>query len=193
MKSFIIHSIVRSRMNRTQRAMAAEHGGLSQYILGASRRLVRGVPIEVIESEVVKHLPELKQKWRSGILEVRTPDGAVVNLETMEAATPPPPAPLPHPPLDSAANDTPSGWDMPQVAGGIPREKALEIQQEMSGGAPLPGIPGISSADSSEDPVAIPGLEPVVSDEVEERYSSSTVVSSEEAPVQEKKRKKGNR
>lgn len=115
---YAIVSRVRSIQTRTQRAISPTRHRFTQYILGGTQRLIRRRSVQVPESRLLEHLDELKEKTRLGILEVQTLDGRTVNLDTFEATPPHVPAPEPHPPLDSAANDEPAGIPLPTMPGG---------------------------------------------------------------------------
>lgn len=78
----------------------------------------------------MRDLEDLKKKAKMGVLEVRTSDGRLVDLSTMTAAPAPAVAPLPNPPLDSAANDIPAGQATPQFPGGKPVQSLPEFSAE---------------------------------------------------------------
>ncbi|MHB8815795.1 MAG: hypothetical protein ACYDAE_21390, partial [Steroidobacteraceae bacterium] len=59
----------------------------------------------------------LRQKCADHVLEVRTPDGRVVDLTTMEPGTAAPKVPLPNKLLDSVARDKPTGQYIPPYVG----------------------------------------------------------------------------
>lgn len=119
---FKVHNGARDVETRTQRAARATHGGLTQYIMNGSRRLVRGRPVVVSEEELKRHLPELVKLEAEGILYATTMDELqVVNLALaagdlkVEAAVEPPkPVPVvtPSMPLDDAAKDKAVGVPM---------------------------------------------------------------------------------
>lgn len=110
--TFVLHNTVRRRHTRLKRMQAASRHRFKQYVAGAVR-VTRNRPRPVKQSFIEKHLEELKAKEKAGLMEVRTPGGQLVDLNTMTAAPPPAPKPLPHPPMDSAANDEPMGAPMP--------------------------------------------------------------------------------
>lgn len=115
---YAVHSTVRGRHNRTLRAQSPVHHTLTQHLAGGDYRLVRGRPVQLTEEKFQLLLPELREKAAAGILEVKTLDGRLVDLTTLETSTLPAPVPAPHPPLDSIANDKPAGNPMPQFPGG---------------------------------------------------------------------------
>lgn len=127
---YAIHNTVRGRHNRTQRAAAPAHFRFQQRVGAAQTRLVRGRLLMVTEEALLRDLEELKKKQKAGILEVRTLDGRVLDLETMQPAPLPATTPLPNPPLDSAANDKPAGQPMPQFPGGQPVQSLPEYSSE---------------------------------------------------------------
>jgi hypothetical protein len=87
---------------------------MKQYVGDLQHRLIAGRPVLVSEEMVRRNLTELKFKAAAHMIELRTRDGRLVDLNTMEAAPPAPPTILPHPVLDSVANDKtwkyPPGW-----------------------------------------------------------------------------------
>lgn len=119
-----VHSMVRSRHTRLQRYQAPQHHSFKQYIMGG-RRLVRNRHITVTWEHMLRHLPELIDRTRKGMLECRTLAGQKINIEALQGSAAqvlieqqkPAPA-TPHPPLDSAANDKPSGTPIPAFIGG---------------------------------------------------------------------------
>lgn len=115
---YAIHSVVRGRANRTLRASTPGSSALKQYLFGNKYRLVRGRPVKVTKQEVLANLPELKQKAKLGLVELRTMSGAKVDLETMVAEPERKPAPMPNVRLDSVNNDKPIGQPMPKYPGG---------------------------------------------------------------------------
>jgi hypothetical protein len=119
--TYAIHNTVRGRHNRTLRAQQPVHHRFKQVIGDAQRRLIRGRPLVLGEDEFKRHLEDIKAKAALGILEVRTPAGEVVDLETLKPVVPPPAPPLPHPPLDTIARDLPWGQEMSSHPGDEPR------------------------------------------------------------------------
>lgn len=118
---FAIHSTVRSRHNRTLRAQAPAHHRMKQYVGADQARLVRGRALFMTEENLIRGLEDLKKKNKQGILEVRTMDGRIFDLDTMTAAPIAPVTPLPNPPLDSAKDDSPMVGDkIAMFPGGVP-------------------------------------------------------------------------
>lgn len=161
---YMIHSTARSRHTRTARAGLPQNPRMKQYVGGDQRRLIRGQPILVTEEVLKKNLEELRAKQALHMLEVKTRDGRLVDLNTLEVG----PAALgevkAHPPLDSLANDrnfpqpegykfvAPRGGDdatMPQlVADG--EKPALLKQAELA--EPLPGEEQVAAAPIAAEP-----------------------------------------
>lgn len=112
-----IHNGSRDVQTRTVRATRPTHGGLKQYIMNGTRRLIRGRPVTVTEEELKQHIDELRAKATQGILYITLLDGREVNLWTGDLGRSVPPANMrPEPPLDDAANDKQSGIAMNQFA-----------------------------------------------------------------------------
>lgn len=135
-----VKSQVRAQDNRSQRAQHPTRHRFKQYLFAdPSKRLVRKRPLRVAASDVRANLDELIEKERIGILSVHAPNGARIDLAALKAgrvvmsAVPLAP-PLPNPPLDSAANDTPAGENMQQYLGGtfINDPAADDVIEEMT-------------------------------------------------------------
>lgn len=122
-----------------------------QLIGGGNLRVPIGRPLVVSVDKLLPYMTEIQEKVRLGYLEVRTMDGRPYDLssraptgDTPTAVTPP----LPHPPLDSANNDTPWGERTPGFHGG----EALSDLAVPGTISPDAGIPGVLS--TNEKPVA---------------------------------------
>lgn len=125
MGTYAIHNTVRGRHNRAQRAAQPQHHRFKHYIAG--QRLIRGRPLTITEEQFQAGLADIKAKAAVGILEVRTPDGRLLDLETMQPVAPAPPSPpLPNPPDDSIANDKPWGETIPRYPGEEPPPEGRE-------------------------------------------------------------------
>lgn len=112
MPDFQLHSGVRKRHTRLKRVLAPTHAALVQHIGGLIVRRTR--PVRISEAKALEILPQLKAAEAEGRLELRTMDGRLVDLESMQPVVEVTPSPLlPHPLLDSAARDKPSGIPMP--------------------------------------------------------------------------------
>lgn len=157
MATYAIHSTVRSRHNRTQRAGQPVHHRFKQHIGSGQRRLIRGRPLHLTEEEFTKHLDEIKAKAAAGILEVRTMDGRKLDLSTMRPVGPAAAPPLPKPPLDSAADDRPWGQEVPPLPGDEPLhemtgEPSLLSDLDKSAEDEEPG--GGASSSEPPDPIS---------------------------------------
>jgi hypothetical protein len=78
---------------------------MKQYVGKDQRRIVRGQPIRISEDVLKRDLEELRTKHANHIIEVRTLDGRLVDLTTLEPGPSPVIPPRPNPRLDSLAND----------------------------------------------------------------------------------------
>jgi hypothetical protein len=105
MNTYLIHSAVRGRANRTLRQAAPQHARLVQYIGPRQLRLVRGRPLTLTEEELLGCLTELQSKVTQGLIEVTTADRRPFNLQTLTAAAPSVAPPKPIVVLDSVKND----------------------------------------------------------------------------------------
>lgn len=114
-----VHSMVRRQATRHLRQKAAGRHRFKQYLFSDNIRLIRNRSIRITWQKMLSNLEELKAKSEAGLLKVTTIGGEDIDLNTLEASTPAVPAPLPNPPLDSAANDAPSGNELPQFKGGV--------------------------------------------------------------------------
>lgn len=122
MITYYIHNSARSVHTRAQRAAAPTHKGLKQHLGGGEHRIVRGNPLQLSETQIKKHMVEIREKVAAGLIHVKTGDGLHVDLDTLKASEPLPlPPPMPNFPLDSIARDKPAGEPMrPQYPGGLP-------------------------------------------------------------------------
>lgn len=119
---YMIHSTARSRHTRAARASLPQNPRMKQYVGTDQRRLIRGQPILVTEEVLQKNLEELRAKQANHMLEVRTRDGRLVDLETLTPAPAMALEPKPKPRLDSVANDRnfkqPEGYKFVAPRGG---------------------------------------------------------------------------
>ncbi len=130
--TYAIHNTARARHTRGVRSTNATHRGMKQYVTTGQHRLIRGRPVIVTEEVLLTNLEELRKKNKAGILEVRTLDGRILNLDTLVPPVATFPPPLPHPPLDSVARDT------------------------QNVGNPMQLFPGGESLTTTPDPIAEP-------------------------------------
>ena len=136
---FAVFSTVRSRFNRTQRAQAAQHARFKQHVLADQRRLLRARPTIISESELKQYHTELLERHKAGLLEVRTLDGRLLDLETFKIAPAAPVEnPRPSPILDSVANDIPTGIPFPKLPGGTVLSSE-QVRQVVDGMADVDG------------------------------------------------------
>lgn len=152
-----VRSQVRRTNTRTARARAPSRHRFKQFLFGdPSYRLVRNGERQVSSDKVLANLNELIDKETQGILSVHFLDGRRLNLELLknglvEASVPSLPAPLPNPPLDSIANDDPSGNPMPTfIDGSYPGDPAAAatLEQMLKDKAAEQGeLPGDTTSD----------------------------------------------
>lgn len=112
-----------SSMPHTKAARVAAPGRAHKKLfLGGSLRVVSGTPTIVSEEVLQLHIVQIKEKLKSGELEVRTLDGRLVNLEDLKPGEGAPTPKAPDFPLDSAKNDKNEGIgeNLAQFPGGIP-------------------------------------------------------------------------
>ena len=117
MTQYVIHSVVRSVHHRTHRAKLPAALKRKQYVGDAQARLVPGERMLVDDVFVKRNLLELRQKHADRVLEVRTTDGRVVDLMTLEPGPAAPKVPLVNKRLDSVAHDKPTGQYIPPYVG----------------------------------------------------------------------------
>ena len=196
--TFHVRSQVRQVATRTLRAKQPTRHRFKQYLFGnPSKRLTRKRPVRITSDELLGNLSELREKEAAGILSVHALDGRRVNLSSLSPrgierpeflAPSVPPAPLPHPPLDSLANDVPAGEAQAQYVDGtfsgdpaaqraverITQEKEREASrqgatEDEEDEEPTADQPVDAQVDTSApvDPEAVTELAPVVSDEID--------------------------
>ena len=145
-----LHNISRKKQHRTFRAQQAVHTHKKHFILDNSSRLVAARPQLVSEEVLLRHIDEIRAKAAQYILEVRTPDGRLVDLQTMKALPASPESPLPHPQLDSVANDTPTGIYIPPYVGDDGAQPAI---MSSTGKPALLNTP-LGEEETSEEPAS---------------------------------------
>jgi hypothetical protein len=114
---YALHSVVRKTAFRTHRAMAAAHVRKKQFVGDTQMRLVPARRLLIGEDVLLRNLAEIRQKAADHILEVRTLDGRLVDLSTLQPGPAAPTPLLPHPKLDSVADDKPTGQYIPPYVG----------------------------------------------------------------------------
>ena len=145
-KTYQVHNACRSVHTRTTRMTNPVHGGLLQYI-GGTHRLVRGVPLNFTEEQLLQYMDELKALHAQGMIVVKTLDGRVVDLDTLVPAPEKPTPPLPNPLLDSIQNDEVWGQPMASMPGGMPETHKKELELPDPIGGTLPSAADIESLD----------------------------------------------
>lgn len=108
---YAIHSLVRRQKTKLTRTTAPKRHRFMLHIGGGDIKVRRGKhrPTVIREGLFMRHLRDIKEKADAGMIEVRTPTGQLVDLDTFEVAPLPPPKPTPDPPVDTAADDKPAG------------------------------------------------------------------------------------
>lgn len=135
-----------------------------QYLFASRIRLLRDRPLRVTEGVLQENLTELLSKWKSGMLEVHTPDGRVVDLATLVPVRPQIPVMAPDFPLDSIKNDKIGGQRQPIFPGG-----AVQVAQEEPGELlPIPGVMSKSSELETKEAESVLLETPVVDSAEEE-------------------------
>lgn len=217
---FAIHSVVRSRHNRTRRASVAANNRhrFKQFVLPQQARLVRGRPVIITEQQLMEHVDELYTKEKAGILEVRTAHAhRRVDLEKIvawrddrrelettadpeighlpPAAVEPPPVepPVPNPvtPVDEMQH-VGKDW-VPPFEGAEKDQGGPEIPMEGAAeGAPF-DEPGDGTTELMGIPPAMPtpGAPPSTSTEDEEEYTEKPAKTTSGSKPKAPKKKEG--
>ena len=155
---YVVHSVVRKVRHRTFRAQAPAAIRRKQYIGDTQARLVPGAKMYVSEEWLKRNLLELQQKHDDRIIEVRTPDGRLVDLHTLEPAAPAPVPPKPNFLPDSVARDRKIGQYIPPYVGDdtampqvLPAGQKPDLLTQMRDDAPK-AEPVAPPAPASDDP-----------------------------------------
>lgn len=114
---YAIHSVVRKKAFRAQRAEKAAHLRKKHYVGDTQMRLVPERRMLISEPVLLRNLVSIRQQAANHILEVRTLDGRLVDLSTLQPGPAAPIPPLPHPKLDSVADDKQTGQYIPPYVG----------------------------------------------------------------------------
>jgi hypothetical protein len=151
---FKVHSGVRKRHTRLKRRKLPGRQDFVQRLVGGDVVVRRKRPATITESKLRDNLPEFKRAYEEARIEVRTPTGQLVDLDTLKVTEElPTPVAKPHPPMDSAANDKTfpagRGHKMPVVEGGIPQGED----------APSPSVASLPG-DEPEEIEDVPGKDP---------------------------------
>ena len=115
--AYKVHNVAHGRHNRSQRAALPANPHMKQFIGNTQMRVLPGRPVHLSQEQFEAFLPELRDKAAACILEVRTLDGRVMNLETLEAEVARVSPPLLKKRLDSVEHDKPSGIHIPPYVG----------------------------------------------------------------------------
>jgi hypothetical protein len=166
-RQYVIHSGVRKRSTRLQRQQrkAGTRPKFVQRFGGTEVTIRRARPARVTEEALLRHLEALKKAEAEGRIEVRTPDGRRVDLNTLQATGPVQVSPpLPRPLLDSAERDIPTGGHMRPQHGtpAVTEDAALPavLQDELPEG----WVDGLEDEEDEpvpvEEPTPKPGKQP---------------------------------
>lgn len=134
---FCLHSLVRSPRTRVARAKAPVHIRRQQFVLKTQQRLLPGRRIMLNEDAFKANLNEIRDLVRQGILEVRTPAGQIVDVNTF-AISPLEQQLMPHPRLDDANNDPPAGRAVRKVDMSLDVAKNPEAPVDVMSKEPIP-------------------------------------------------------
>jgi hypothetical protein len=141
-----VHNVVRSNRTKQLRSTSIGPQRKTQKLAGGAIIVRCGRYTALSESALKAHLCLIKQACKEGKLEVRMPNGQLIDLDTFNALPLSPTSPAPNPPLDSVANDTQNvGENFPLFPGGtgmamdakapdvsVPEAPELEKQEEPS-------------------------------------------------------------
>jgi hypothetical protein len=120
----MVCSQVRKLASRTLRRQQPTRHRFKQYLFSdPSKRILRNRPVRITSDDLVKNFAELEAKEACGILAVHTLDGRRLDLASLRdgilsLSAKVPSETKPNPPLDSIANDTPTGISMAQFIDG---------------------------------------------------------------------------
>lgn len=116
---FVVHSMVRRQKTRTARVKSPTRHRFKQYLFhDPNKRLIRNRPLTISEEELKDNIEHLRERHEQGMIEVRTPDGRIVDLQSLKAGPARVQSPDPSFPLDSVEQDKNMGIDYPQYSGG---------------------------------------------------------------------------
>lgn len=123
-EQLMVCSQVRKLASRTLRRQQPTRHRFKQYLFSdPSKRILRNRPVRITAEDLVKNFDELQAKEACGILAVHTLDGRRLDLASLRdgilsLSAKVPSDTKPNPPLDSIANDTPTGIAMSQFIDG---------------------------------------------------------------------------
>lgn len=154
-----IHNTTRSRETRTERRVATTGGKTVLLLAGGSIRVVRGRPAVVPESRVRALLGDLESKERSGLCKVTDCSGRRVDLKTLQVVeSRPVDPPVPHPLMDSAANDDNAGkgTPAPPFLGEHEVSTSVVMPELLQGDFEEEPEPGVDAGEFEEEPPTEP-------------------------------------
>ncbi len=213
---YAIHNTSRSRHTRAARAALPQNPRMKQYVGSMQQRLVRGQPLLVSEDMVRANLEELRAKHAAHIIELRTQDGRLVDLRTLEPLPGTPTPPKPRPLLDSVRNDR-HQWTYPPGYKFVPQYQSDDItmpnlvkegekpalfgQSDLEVAPPADATPTVSADPSvpeteGSEPTAISTdteLEAALASAQSEATEGEDPAPSEDESVQSEERKKSRR
>lgn len=184
--AFYVRSQVRRVGTRTLRAKQPTRARFKQYLFGdPSKRLVRNRPLRISLAELSQNIDTLAESEAAGLLSVHMADGRRVDLKALKGGylvlgPVVPASPPPNPPLDSIANDLPSGNPMPTYVDGtfpgdpvaertlqeLTAQKRKEAERqgadEESGDPAADPAAGDPAGDPAQEPAADPAAEEAV-------------------------------
>lgn len=107
--AYKVINVAHGRHNRSERAALPANPRMKQFIGSMQTRVLPGRPVHLSEEQLQECLTELRDKSAARILEVRTLDGRLVDLDTMVAEAVKASPPLFNKRLDSVEHDIPTG------------------------------------------------------------------------------------
>ena len=197
MTQYVIHSVVRKVDYRTFRAKAPAALRRKQYVGDTQARLVPGTRMLISEETLQRNLLEFRQKTKERIIEVRTTDGRLVDLSTMQPAPAAPVPVLPHPRLDSVKYDRPTGQYIPPYVGDdtsmpqvLPHGEKPELLKQAENAEVLDAAAAVEvqAQDDSEE-----ALEAAIAAAQESTVEDTTPAPSQQKPVSYPSSKKNRR
>lgn len=171
--ALVVHSQVRKQSSRLIRKQQPGRQRFKQFLFSdPSKRLLRARPVRITSTDLVTYFDELYAKERAGILAVHTVDGRRLDLSSLREGIlsmkgRAPAVSIPTPPLDSIANDTPAGNEMPQYMDGtfVGDPAAERVLASMVEEKTAEGIRQGSIAEPVEDSETAPTTPPEADEE----------------------------
>jgi hypothetical protein len=152
---YLIHNTTRDVTTRFMRRAAPEPPRMTLMLGGGSVRVIRNRPQVVTEGVVRRMLPELLPLELAGRLKLTNLAGLRVDLTTFKVVEAPAVSPpLPHPPVDSAANDKNQGVGNVILKHGDPHFVPLSVE------LPLPAVARGLAGGPVEEPASREPLTP---------------------------------